>query len=807
MTAQQPDPVVVAPIEPNPDRSRYVRRSEADAVTQDSVFDRTSVVALAVIGLVSMVMRRLDYDARGVVLAELLLCIGLIALLFWTRSWQRIRWAFPLTAVLVVLMPWFVNQIARGMGHGNDVEMLMLTNLAWGSIALGLVSKSSRGLNLSVVCSGFLTLFTVFTSDSPEITLVVYLWMAVCLWWLVSKHWADVSTLRADRVSSALTPRVLTLIVGCGAFVLAVLLVSDSVPVLRKLRAEIMPTSGGTSSKDRAARSGVGNGDALVAAKNHATSFGAVETDFFLDSVKPSLFDVFSDEFGDPVRKKKVERAQALSQEDVDRHAGKIAEANRSSGGEFSIERKMPKAHVHLEDLASEALMFWEGRSGIRLAVQRLDRFDGSGWSQSKTYELNELRKMQPQSVEVGEDVWFAPPGMPVQGNLSPFVSAFPEAMRFTRYGSSVIPAPAGLQLWHIDKLTQADFFAYTPNNCLLMPARDTVPDYTVVRFVNSQIDAEKLNNQLAACAPSEPVVVVSEECEAKIAKLVEELAGDRPRGWQQVQDVVYGVRKRFELRRIGTEDDQTTSLVDFLDSGAGPSYLFATTAAVMLDRLGYQTRLVTGFYANPKHYVSSENATAILAQDAHAWLEVNSGHGYWVPLEPSPGFRQPPIRSTWAYWLRTNWPNIAAFAVATVAIFACVYLLRSLLFNFATMAIAPLLSCLPIDSRLIWVRRLLDLRWRFIGERRPSNLTARRRLESQSWGLTGAQQAVAVQFCELYDASRFGPPRHGSHAGAKDADPHSAKPQAIGSDRSVLSAMPGIIRSVRRSPAAAPID
>lgn len=45
-------------------------------------------------------------------------------------------------------------------------------------------------------------------------------------------------------------------------------------------------------------------GNALVAAREHASSFGAVETDVFLDSEKPSLFDIFSDEFGEPVREK-----------------------------------------------------------------------------------------------------------------------------------------------------------------------------------------------------------------------------------------------------------------------------------------------------------------------------------------------------------------------------------------------------------------------------------------------------------------------------------------------------------------------
>ena len=101
-----------------------------------------------------------------------------------------------------------------------------------------------------------------------------------------------------------------------------------------------MPTSGETGDKDSAARSGVGNGDALIAARDHASTFGAVETDLFLDSEKPSLFDVFSEEFGEPRKTTRTEKAQALSPNETRSDEGKFAEANRSTGNDaFSTQR------------------------------------------------------------------------------------------------------------------------------------------------------------------------------------------------------------------------------------------------------------------------------------------------------------------------------------------------------------------------------------------------------------------------------------------------------------------------------------
>ena len=73
-----------------------------------------------------------------------------------------------------------------------------------------------------------------------------------------------------------------------------------------------MPTSGGTQWQDEFASGGVNDGQALVAAENEASSFGPVETDLFMDSEQSSLYDIFNDQYDEPVRKTKTDRAVSL---------------------------------------------------------------------------------------------------------------------------------------------------------------------------------------------------------------------------------------------------------------------------------------------------------------------------------------------------------------------------------------------------------------------------------------------------------------------------------------------------------------
>ncbi|MEM8733866.1 MAG: transglutaminase-like domain-containing protein [Planctomycetota bacterium] len=754
-------------------KSSYTRKSEAKAtveIREELERRRVGVLLLAAPALVALIVFRLQYVIVVVLAIEYVTSVALLLLTtgLLTRLWSAegrnesaavSPWALA-AATASALSPWGLEWIYAA-GNGN--EILMLASLGWTALWIASLANTFRTLGISVVASGFLLLFACFISEFDGAVLFAYVWVAICLWWLLSNHWTAVECVTAERVERSPVARWVYLAAASLVFILATGAVWDRIPVLRKLRAEVMRTSGGTSQRDSSARSGVGDGDALIAARRHATSFGAVETDVFLDSPKPSLFDVFSDEFGFPKKKNRVERAQALAPNDADVERGRYSEANRSGGGgEFSIERDRPKQRKRLEDLYADSLMYWEGATGTRLAVQRLERFDGLKWVAAELEESEKPKEFAIEGIVIDERTWFRPSGTRIQGAVSPFVGSVPESLRFTRFRSPAIPTRAGLQLWSIDRITMSDFFGYTANSCLYMPGRKNVPDYTVVRFVGSQIEEERVEKLLKNGRSTHSHGTIEEESQKEIEDLAQRYAGSTQRGWQQVEAVIDGLRSDFEYAR-DQHDGDAGAVTVFLEKRSGPSYLFATAAALMLDHLGYETRLATGFYTSPSHYDVRERATAILPQDAHTWLEVHAGRGYWIPLEPTPGFAKPRFRASWLYLARKHWRELA-FGGSLIALFAAiVYFARRQLFMLWCRMLQPVLGVLGQRQQLAWLSWMLDMRWKLIGAQRNRSETQRRCFSRSDWGLDGRQTDLMMNFLNVFDVLRFGRATDGS--------------------------------------------
>jgi len=744
-----PDNVEVAPR-----AEKLVRRRAIDSIVRDAKElerRRIGTIGMAIVAILLLSHRRLNHDSLVVLAIETI--SSMFFLLLASRTARRAiskrlakdaeafqgvtssSWSV-LYVTASVAMPWITNPLAKQFGNGNGLEIVMLTSLGWGSLAIALLSFQFRSLSLSVVCSGFLTLFATFISDSSIALWFALVWGILCLWWLVNNYWAQVETAAAVGVQPARFQRIVFTLFGCAVFLVGASFVAGRIPVVMKLQAELMPTSGGTTGKDSAARRGVGNGDALIAAKKHATSFGSVETDVFLDSEQPSLFDVFSDEFGEPKKKlERIERAQALSPKNLKNEDGSFTEANRAaSSSEFNIERELPEERKPVDDLVSESLMFWHGESGTHLAAQRFAHFDGAVWSNAEVNTHASARAIECTIID--QQSWFGPSGTSVQNSISPFVDSLPEAIKFTRYRSPTIPTRQGVQLWCIDKVDRQDFFVISLDECLQMPDREHVPDYTVVRMINSRIDLERLEDLVRNCSPGKSHKELTDDCRLELNRLAHDYAGNLPRGWQQVQSIISGLRTQFVLDRVREfalsdpmGDSESWALNQFLLHRRGPDYLFATAAALMLDHLGYRTRFVAGFYANPKHYVAREGEISILPSDAHAWLEIDVGHGYWIPLEPSPGYLAPQYTASIWYRMKQHRLAIAMWTLTVSATTLCIYLLRGLLIEWVSWVAFPALFLLNDRLRITWLTWLLDVRCQLAGVPRTKGTVLREHL------------------------------------------------------------------------------
>jgi protein-glutamine gamma-glutamyltransferase len=762
---------------------------------------RFGAISMAFVALAALGQRRWDYDSRTVMCVEAVLGLIIVSLGYLLTNRHESRNgesgvadtgraappnAWPTACVsLAVMLPWLVDFVARRMGYGNGNEILMLDSLAWGALAGAFVARLSKTISLSVICSGFLTLFTTFIADSSWATWFAYVWIGMCLWWLVANHWESVELTDASSVQSMHSVGLIYLALGLLTFIGTTAVVSGRIPVLRKLQAEVMPTSGGTTWNDSAARSGVGSGDLLIAARQHASSFGAVDTDFFLDSEKPSLYDVFSDEFGEPRRKFRVERAQSLSPQETRSEEGRFAEANRSSsGGEFSTDRDRPRLTQTPRDLTSNALMFWEGEAGVRLAVERYPLFDGVVWRQIPIAAADKPAQIaagRPLPLELGDRTWFQPPARYHGSRLSEhaiYVDRLPEAIKFTRFRSAAIPTRAGMQLWSIDQITLPELFSYGVDDCLFMPGRLHVPDYTVVRFINSRIDVERADHLLSEPRLALPTLPLSVSCTTAIDALRKHYIADKPRGWSQVAAIIAGLRREFRLapqeeisinaqtsinaqgRLAGAnsgDDGLPTPLETFLERRRGPSYLFATTAAMLLESAGYKTRLVSGFYVNPRHYLAGDNEYAIQPSDAHVWLEVEAGPGAWIPLEPTPGYRQPRYKASLWYSIAQARGQIIRWSLSIAFTVCFVLYFRTRLLDLLCWLCAPLVELVPDRKRIVWLGRLLDLRLRWTGYSRPVSRVPRTHFRPLYERLPEGLRAQLQNFLDLSDSICFG--------------------------------------------------
>lgn len=748
----------------------YRRQVSGNNASQVTARRRRGALLLSAIAIAALLRLRSNYDSPLALVVETMLIVLTVAVGAWQipRRWPASTRALAIFSSVVVSMPWLLDVIFRRFGSGNGTEIVMLGSLAWGAVLTAIFGKQSRTLSLSVVCSGFLTLFTTCISDHSIAAWFAYSYAFLCMWWLITNQWERLETCAATHIEASGTRRIVSVLLAAIVLVISTWSVAGRIPVLRQLQAELMPTSGGSSGKDAAARSGVGDGDAVVAARQHASSFGAVDTDFFLDSEQPSLFDLFSDEMGKPRKIKRQERAQALAPQQAINQDSKIAQANRSSSQSFSTSRSAPRKKQALNDLRHSAIMFWSGPAGERLAVERFQKFDGVEWTHElPTSGVQPATSTTPTPVVIGDRTWFKPPGRFVDGSLSPFVGATAEALKFTRFRSPIIPTRAGLQMWCIDDLTMADFFRFTAEDCLEMPEREHVPDYTVVRFVGSHMMLDRIEQLLTNCAPrTAPEFRPPTALEQQMKQLANEYAGDLPRGWAQVQAIIEGLRRDFQLAEVekqGTLMDvsqaveQELPLQSFLDQRRGPDYLFATAASEMLRQLSFETRLAIGFYANPQHREFGKTEIAILPRDAHVWLEINAGHDYWLPLEPTPGFLPPSYTASLYYRMVQAKATIAWVACGLLATIVGLYLLRRFLFEMAFQMLGSFAFLLRDRQRIIWWRWVLDRRLWLAGKSRPSNASLRSWLMSQVGNLETQQLSHLDKLLNESDRIFFG--------------------------------------------------
>jgi len=629
---------------------------------------------------------------------ELLVTIALsIALCRRAGSLAHAKGLLAIAIFAAIIYPFVAELALRQFAGGSEpLEILMLSSLQLMAVVLAVFSQLPRVASSAVLLSSFLLLFVTTMTSSRIALVLVGIYGMMVLWWLMGAYWDRLAgALVATQVERRIPVRVAVL-GGTGIFALLLATLIGATRVSAVALHGFMPTSGGTRWHDPQARSGVGDGDAMVAAKYEAKSFGPVESDLFLESDMPSLYDMSNDLYGDPPKpKRELERNIALASENFTATHEPMSKTERS-GREFSAVRRRGKRNstTTLEDRLAPAMLYVVGRVPLHLALERFDTFDGRQWTHSGETEIRPPIRLE---------IWYERPWAYLMraGSSSIHRGVESHAVKIINLNTNRFPSPPQLTAIHVDKVDQPDFFGWTDDGVACMPVRKQIPQLTVAHLQSQGVNLQPLRS-----SPTN--------------------------NWRKVEAVVERLRSEFVLDPNAPAPEECTDVVaHFLSTKRGPDYLFATTAAVMLRELGYVTRLVAGFYARHDRFDHRAGQTSVLADDVHVWVEVFVNGNSWVAIEPTPGYDAPRESLTWRQWAMFVLTKCVDWCAEHIAIVLAGSVLVALLFVARCVWLDMLAGCVCCvmglrsnRARLLWTIRLLEWRGWLAGSSRPRRST-----------------------------------------------------------------------------------
>jgi protein-glutamine gamma-glutamyltransferase len=654
--------------------------------------------------------------------------LTLLAARWCTGRFQRIETVPAVTPVILLLFlaPFCIEGGLRLAGYPvNPLEVVLISAVLLVGLGLSVASSCVAFQPLAMICNLFVSLFAASITTHPITYVASAVFLIVGGAWLAFRHWSTITRTAQQRGKERRSPWK-SVMVG-----LALLLVplagigwvgADRIWSLSGW----VPSSGGDSWADPTARSGVGNGDALVAGQEDIQSFGPIEDAPFRASEDPSLYDLFNDSYDEPVKISNQDRAFALPPEMATAMEQAMAKSQKA-GKEFSTARKSrSKSKSTMTDLASSALFYVKGRTPLHLRHEVFDLFDGVTWSAVDSE--GEPSSTPLSMITRGDRPWLSWPSF--ASAMEYLAAEEPHAVKVVHLKSNRFPAPNHLKGIHIDRLNDVSFFHWDGGDLLRMD-RQSLPELTAIHYRSQAVDWERLGSDKhwGTVADQRYMAVPVGGDFDRINQLAQQWTAGKSRGWPQIEAIVNELRTKYVHDRAAKPAEETPCPVaEFLfESKRGPEYQFATAAAIMLRSLGYSTRLVGGFYASDKRYDTRQQHTAVLADDTHVWLEVFHRSRTWITVDPTPGFQvlgPPPtfwqksyrLLVATAYWLLARWVLVAGLAVAGVAM----WLARFVLLDRLLVAWWQVMPQRDVRGRLIQTIRLIDRRLTIGQQPRP---------------------------------------------------------------------------------------
>ncbi|MBL8890601.1 MAG: transglutaminase domain-containing protein [Planctomycetaceae bacterium] len=687
------------------------------------------------------------------------------------KSGPRERWAWQhlvvwASGLLVIAAGPLAEALNRSFQVGDPPEFLAF-DLVLAVAMLLSVARSPRWRQGALVGSAFAALLVTFAKPDPFVYACAVLFGVVGLWRMMTTYWEGIES-KAVGATSRQVPFRFSIL---GLTTIGVLLLALVAAALRNdplgWTSRWSVFSGGDQWSDPYATAGVGDGENLVAATKSAQSEGPVDSDMFVESKKRSLYDVISEQYGDqkPTPRKEHSQAVGVHTENYRHNHQRLAKVQKNTSTFQTSRTGQPKERPVPEDILSEALLLVSGAAPTHLSIESFDLFDGESWFKSEDNEPRTMYGLLPGN----ENEWYC---LKRTDPIQVFQGFKNYQVAFVHLQSERIPAPPLTEAWSIGHVKQARFYRLTSDDGLEMTLGNSIPEFTLVRFVargfrwrhlpekdfwtQARVPRRTIHDEAGNPLPaSEPELELPTEVDAidELKRMASDWTKDAKPGWDRVDKIVTALRTHFECESMASD----VSLERFIAERKGPDFMFATAAVVALRSQGVPARLVSGFYVNPKHYDRKTGKTAILPSDAHFWAEVHVGEGNWLPIEPTPGYLPTPeslslldqvVETAVAlfWWSIANWP----LALLIVLVTSTVIVLRRWLWDQSLFWAWRLSLWIRPQQAVPATFRLLERRGVRIGKPRPAHQPG------GVWLLTafpwvGSDRRIVADFLEVW--------------------------------------------------------
>lgn len=697
----------------------------------------------------------------------------------YTRTWITVNFLIEAAAALAA-MRYFVALKKRG-GKESSINLIllivMLLSLLWEPLQR-MLSGSGRPFELilmfavkntllTMAAAGcwpkyqrfaawgslFLVICAATTHNGVEMMLLSGLEVVLGFFWLFYSYWNNLRVVFIPVVKKQSLGKYL-LLSGMALILFLIISFTGANPVVHALKG-IMPSSGGDSRGDLYARDGLGDGELLVAGKYDIRSFAPLENAPFMSSDDPSLYDIMSDTYDDEGEiSKNIDRAIGLRLQDQKIEEMELPDAENINR-HFSTAREQKTGEQKKSDgIDSAALLHVSGRTPLHLRMETFDIFDGVNWfsepfddAYRKTFSLKE--RFEKPYIVVDNKAY----------TLSQDCKNELHVVTNVHLKSNQVPAPLHLKEIHIDLVDRIDMFDWAQESIVKLDRKEMprlVPIHLISHFPDRKLMTYRDGKYARLPLQKKhyialPELSVTDEIRKRASEIVAGIKDD----WERIKRIEAYHRETFQHDRSITFDGkEELPLARFLnETKAGPDYLIATSAALMLRSLGYSTRLVNGFYASPENYELKSDHTPVLADDVHFWVEVKVGPSPsdWCTLEPTVGYEiLGPPRSLYeksvealllaTYWVGRHW----LFSLLVVVCAAGIYYYRYPITDFVVTG--WLHRFRPRDQRRLLFRTLwlLEFRGRGSGQKRPTTMSLNQWLRLQAENVTISSHCLA---------------------------------------------------------------